>query len=188
VSDQEHQQLSEVVFLSTPYSQLFTPPTRVKDKVNMGDDLSEAKLMEAIQSAEYWAIELMIQAEIWGSVETRIRSGEVLYGLFNATVYYAACECLQKIFASGGERSEFNFPESFSSRSVGGLSAGQPDWKFRCQMFMKQAEESLTSFIQFERDEIESVEDNLLASVSNRDPESHMDEVMGLSTADMDFW
>lgn len=151
-------------------------------------DLGQTEVLEKIRDAEYWAIGTLKRAELWTTVYQQITSGEIYETLFNASMYYAAAKCLALIYASGGERSQKNFPESFSQRSVGGLSAGQPDWRKRYDDLMREAKQELENFVEFMQGEEQSSPDNMLAQVSNRDFEAAFDNAFGISGSDFDFF
>jgi hypothetical protein len=140
-----------------------------------------------IRNAEYWAISALKRAELWTAVRQNILGGEVYEDLFNATTYYAAAECIQRVFSSAGERSQTNFPESFPSRQAGGIGATQPDWRTNYANKMKLAETHLASFLQFMKDEEESSDSEAMAQVSNRDFDSNYDEAYGLKGSNIDF-
>jgi len=182
--------LREAISISTPsYIPLFTPISRVRDDAGITEeDLPNLTVYERIRNAEYWAIGALKRVELWTSVQNRIQQGEIFEDLFNATMYYASAECTQRVFGSSGERSQTNYPESFTTRSAGGLSAGQPDWRTVYNNKMTTAKKLLDDFIKYLQGEEESNENNLTAQVSNRDFDAHFDKHFGIRGADIDFF
>lgn len=172
------------------YTPLFTPKTQVQiDAGITSEDIDNLHLVELIRTAEDWAIGKLEMLELWSAVESQINAGNVPRQLRNASKLYASALVIQRIYASGGSRSQTNFPESFNQRSVGSLSVGQPDWRSVYNNKMAEAKQALEDYIKFLVGEEESNENNLVGQVSNRDFESAWDNsFMGHGVGDFDLF